>query len=48
MILNVKNDTGNSIQFCCGEKEYELKPQESVAVEVKDQDFMYFDGVKDM
>lgn len=46
MILYVKNETQFKIDFCSGEKEYALKPGESVAVEVKDQDCMYFDGVE--
>jgi hypothetical protein len=44
----VKNQLNNglTIEFCCGEKEYTLKHDEEVTVEVEDGDCMYFDGVK--
>jgi hypothetical protein len=41
MILNVKNETQFEIQFCSGQREYELKPGETATVEVEDQDIMY-------
>lgn len=46
MKLNVKNDNGNIMEFCCGEKEYVLGPGEEIAVEIEDEDYMYFDVVR--
>ncbi|MEN6349317.1 MAG: hypothetical protein ABFD08_07990 [Syntrophomonas sp.] len=46
MILYVKNETQFKIDFCSGEKEYSLKPGDEIAIQVKDQDCMYFDKVE--
>ncbi|HOV80379.1 MAG TPA: hypothetical protein PK728_09785 [Bacillota bacterium] len=45
--LHVKNqlNSGLTIEFCCGEKEYTLGPEEEIAIEVQDGDCMYFDVV---
>jgi len=45
--IHVKNQLGNglSIQFCCGEREYELKPEEEIAIEVQEGDCLYLDVV---
>lgn len=45
LILNLKNENGHVMEFCCGEKEYVLKPGEEISIEVNDQDCMYFDEV---
>ena len=44
--LNIKNDNGYTIEFCCGEKQYVLGPDEEIPIEVKDEDYMYFDVVR--
>ncbi len=36
------------VLFCCGMKEYELGPNESITIEVEDCDCMYFDGLIEM
>ncbi len=41
MTFNVKNQTSHTIEFCCGEKEYVLKPGEAIQIEVNDEDCMY-------
>ncbi len=46
MKLNVKNDNGHTMEFCCGEKEYTLSPGEEVSIEINDEDYMYFDEVR--
>ena len=45
MKLHIKNqlNDGLAIEFCCGQKEYTLAPEEEVTVEVNDEDCMYFD-----
>jgi len=44
-IKNQLND-GLAIEFCCGKKEYELKHDEEVTIEIKEDVCMYFDIVK--
>jgi len=44
--LNIKNDNGHTMEFCCGEKEYVLGPGEEITIEIKDEDYMYFDVVR--
>ncbi len=48
MKLHIKNQLNNglTIEFCCGEKEYILDPDEEATIEVQDEDCMYFDVVK--
>ncbi len=41
-IINQLNK-GLTIEFCCGDKEYTLKPEENVTIEVNDEDCMYLD-----
>jgi hypothetical protein len=43
--LHIKNQALFRIEFCCGEKEYELEPDQQVTIEVEDEDCMYFDQV---
>ena len=45
MKLHIKNQLGGKIEFCLGEKEYELAPEEEMTIEVKDEDCMYFDKI---
>lgn len=45
MKIHVKNQLSVSIQFCCGNKEYELKPEQKVIVEVNDEDCLYLDQI---
>ncbi|MCL6478318.1 MAG: hypothetical protein K6T65_07855 [Peptococcaceae bacterium] len=45
MKLHIKNQLNGIIEFCCGEKEYELNPEQEITIEVKDEDCMYFDTV---
>lgn len=41
---NQLND-GHVIEFCCGEKEFRLEPEEEITIEVQDEDSVYFDVV---
>jgi len=41
--IHIKNYTGNTIDFCFGEKEYVLEHNEEVEVEARDEDCMYID-----
>lgn len=44
----VKNQTGMRIDFCSGiDIERTLEPEEEIAIEVSDGDFMYFDQVRE-
>lgn len=43
MKIHIKNQTGHLIQFCLGDGEYSLNPEEEVEAEVKDGDCMYID-----
>lgn len=45
MKLHIKNQLNGKIEFCCGEKEYELEPGQEITIEVKDEDCMYLDTV---
>lgn len=47
MKIYVKNqlNKGYDIQFCCGSKEYKLKHEEEVIVEIQDEDILYLDIV---
>ena len=46
--LNIKNQLNNKhiIEFCVGEKEFTLKPEEELTIEVQDEDCIYFDVVR--
>ena len=44
--LHIENQTGDTIDFCCGKGEYSLKPDEKITVEVRDEDCMYFDEIR--
>lgn len=48
MKLHIKNQLNNglTIEFCCGQEEYTLGPDEEKTIEVGDEDCMYFDIVK--
>ena len=47
MKIHIKNHSNaDVIEFCVGEKEYELKYDETVTVEVQDEDCIYLDIVK--
>ena len=46
MELHVKNQLWQTVEFCCGTKEYELGPEEEITIEVEDGDYMYIDCVK--
>jgi len=39
-------NSGLAIEFCCGQEEYTLEPEEEVTVEVQDEECMYFDIVR--
>lgn len=43
MKLHIKNQLSGKIEFTCGDKEYALEPEQEIAIEVKDEDCMYFD-----
>lgn len=43
MKIHIKNQMNGKIEFCCGEKEYELEPGQKITIEVNDEDCMYFD-----
>lgn len=46
--IHIKNqlNNGSIIEFCLGEKEFELGHDEIVTVEVKDEDCLYLDIIK--
>jgi len=46
--IHIKNQLNNEheIEFCCGDKEFKLGPEEEVTVEVQDEDVIYFDVVR--
>lgn len=44
--INIKNENGHTVEFCCGEKEYALGPEEEISVEVKEEDCIYLDVVR--
>lgn len=46
MKLHIKNQLSGKIEFCCGEKEYELEPEQEISIEVKDEDCIYLDTVR--
>ena len=46
MNIHIINNLGMTIEFTCGEKEYELAPGQDVTIEVKNEDFMYLDQVR--
>ncbi len=48
MKLHIKNQLNNGleIEFCCGDKEYQLKNDEETIIEIEEDDCMYFDIVK--
>ena len=48
MKLHIKNQLngGLTIEFCCGQEEYILGPEEEKTIEVSDEDCMYFDVVR--
>lgn len=47
--LHIKNQLGMNIDFCCGpDIERTLAPEEEIAIEVSDGDFMYFDQVTEV
>ena len=48
MKLHIKNQLNGKhiIEFCCGQMEYTLEPEEEVTIEVNDEDCMYFDIVR--
>ena len=41
--IHVKNQLPDKIEFCVGMKEYELEPEQLIAVEVEDGDVIYLD-----
>jgi len=43
MKLHIKNQLDGKIEFCSGQKEYELDPDQEITIEVSDEDCMYFD-----
>ena len=47
MRIFVKNqlNNGQSIEFCCGEKEYCLEYDEEKVVDIEEDDCLYFDVV---
>lgn len=47
MKINIKNqlNDGKNIEFCAGEKEYELGPEEEIAIEINEEDYLYLDIV---
>jgi hypothetical protein len=48
MKLHIKNQLNGdlTIEFCCGQEEYTLEPEEEVTLEVQDEDCMYLDIVR--
>jgi hypothetical protein len=42
-VKNQLND-GLTIEFCCGDKEFKLNPNEEKTIEIEDGDCVYFDG----
>lgn len=46
MKIHIKNQLNTlTVEFCCGEKEYRLGPGEVIAINIQDEDCMYFDTV---
>jgi len=43
--LNIRNQLDGKIEFACGDKEYELKPEQEITIEVEDEDYLYLDVV---
>lgn len=43
MKIHVKNQLSGKIEFCCGDSEYELRPEQKITIKVKDEDCIYFD-----
>ena len=41
--IHVKNQLEGKIELCAGMKEYELEPEQLIAVEVEDGDVIYLD-----
>ena len=46
MKINIKNENGYTVEFCCGEDEYTLEPGEEISVEVEEEDCIYLDVVR--
>lgn len=46
MKIHIKNQLGHTVEFCCGESEHILAPEEEVSVEVADEDYIYLDQVR--
>ena len=49
MKIHIKNqlNSDQTIEFCCGAKEYTLQPDQEIDIEVEDGDCMYFDIVRE-
>ena len=47
--IHIKNqlNSDQTIEFCCGAKEYTLQPDQEIDIEVEDGDCMYFDIVRE-
>jgi hypothetical protein len=45
MKIHIKNQLTDTVKFCSGEKEYELKPEQEITIEVKDGDCLYLDTI---
>ncbi|TEB10656.1 hypothetical protein [Pelotomaculum propionicicum] len=46
MKLYIKNQLLSTIEFCCGQKEYKLEPEQEITIEAQDEDYLYFDTLK--
>jgi len=46
MKLFIENNLPGIIEFCCGDKEYELEPEQVIEIEVNDEDCLFLDTVK--
>lgn len=46
MKIHIKNQLPVAIEFCCGQKEYELEPEQEITIEVQDEDCLYLDTIK--
>lgn len=47
MKIYIKNqlNNGHAIEFCAGEREYKLGPEEEITIQVQEEDCIYLDVV---
>lgn len=47
MKIHIKNQLNGKIEFCCGDREYEIEPEQEITVAVNDEDCLYLDNVSE-